>query len=67
MKIPEIDFELESGTLGGRFTTIEGLLVNVKDHLSGSNVFSAGDSASSDDAMAQFLKKFHSVGFYDEY
>ena len=61
MRIPEIEFELEPGTLGGRFTTLEGLLVNVKQHLSGSNVFSAGDSATTDDKMGQFLKKLQKV------
>ncbi|KAG0263622.1 nucleolar zinc-finger protein [Mortierella polycephala] len=32
--IPEIDLELNSGTLGGRFTTVEGLLRQVHDELS---------------------------------
>ena len=31
--IPEIDLELVEGTLGGRFTTVEGLLVEVKDQV----------------------------------
>ena len=33
MLIPEIDLELVEGTLGGRFTTVEGLLVQVKDQV----------------------------------
>ncbi|KAF9974463.1 nucleolar zinc-finger protein [Actinomortierella ambigua] len=34
LEIPEIDLELNSGTLGGRFTTVEGLLRQVHDELS---------------------------------
>ncbi|CAG8498839.1 2903_t:CDS:2 [Diversispora eburnea] len=33
LSIPELDLELQSGTLGGRFTTIEGLLRQVYDEL----------------------------------
>ncbi|KAK8836978.1 Interleukin-1 receptor-associated kinase 4 [Tritrichomonas musculus] len=33
IKIPEIDFELTSGTLGGKFTTVEGLLVEIQKNL----------------------------------
>jgi zinc finger protein len=29
MSIPEIDLELQQGTLGGRFTTVEGILQQV--------------------------------------
>ncbi|XP_021375953.1 zinc finger protein ZPR1-like [Mizuhopecten yessoensis] len=43
--IPEMDFETDFGTLGGKFTTLEGLLQNVKDHLSGPNSFFQGDSS----------------------
>ena len=45
MKIPEIDLELSTGTLGGRFTTIEGLLSQVHDELSSRSEFLTGDSA----------------------
>ena len=43
--IPELDFEVQSGTLGGRFTTLEGLLVQTRDQLKNS-CFLTGDSAS---------------------
>lgn len=33
MRIPNLDFELTHGTLGGRFTTLEGLLNNVRDQV----------------------------------
>lgn len=33
MTIPELHLDLEAGTLGGRFTTLEGLLTQVRDEL----------------------------------
>ncbi|XP_033758824.1 zinc finger protein ZPR1-like [Pecten maximus] len=43
--IPEMEFESDFGTLGGKFTTLEGLIQNVKDHLNGPNSFMQGDSS----------------------
>ena len=43
-RIPEIDLNLAPGTLGGRFTTLEGLLQNVYDELY-EKVFLRGDSS----------------------
>ena len=40
---------------------MEGLLVNVKEQLSRSNVFSSGDSAADDDKLAVFLKRLQKV------
>ena len=34
MEIPELELALLEGTLGGRFTTIEGLLTQVKEEVS---------------------------------
>ena len=49
LSIPEISLELTHGTLGGRFTTIEGILVQVKSELSEKIApFSTGDAATSD-------------------
>ena len=45
LSIPELEFETEMGTLGGKFTTVEGLLENVKGHLMSSNPFFHGDSS----------------------
>jgi len=42
---PELNLTVEPGTLGGRFTTIEGLLTQVRDDLK-SNIFDAGGSTS---------------------
>uniref|UniRef100_A0A2C9JPF3 Zinc finger protein ZPR1 n=1 Tax=Biomphalaria glabrata TaxID=6526 RepID=A0A2C9JPF3_BIOGL len=44
LSIPELDFEMEMGTLGGKFTTIEGLLMDVKNQLKDLNPFLQGDS-----------------------
>jgi hypothetical protein len=35
VRIPELDFETEMGTLGGKFTTLEGILVDIKSQVSG--------------------------------
>lgn len=43
LSIPEIDLVLQPGTLGGRFTTLEGLLNEIYTELS-TKVFRAGDS-----------------------
>ncbi|KAJ5120771.1 Zinc finger protein ZPR1 [Penicillium bovifimosum] len=41
---PELDLDVQPGTLGGRFTTVEGLLVEIRDQLSGA-IFDVDDSA----------------------
>jgi zinc finger protein len=52
MSCPELELSVEPGTLGGRFTTIEGLLTQVRDDLK-SSIFDAdaggGDSMPSDE------------------
>ena len=50
MTIPEIDLELTHGKLGGRFTTVEGILDQVYEKLS-DKVFSSGDSSIEVDKM----------------
>lgn len=47
LRIPEIELTLQEGTLGGRFTTLEGLLDQVYEELS-DKVFASGDSAIED-------------------
>lgn len=44
MTIPEIDLHLQPGTLGGRFTTLEGLLNQVYEELD-EKAFARGDAA----------------------
>ncbi|XP_043250401.1 zinc finger protein ZPR1 [Colletes gigas] len=43
MQVPELELEIGPATLGGRFTTIEGILMAIKDQLSTSTAFT-GDS-----------------------
>lgn len=45
IQIPELDLEVEGGSLGGLYTTVEGLLTKIVDHLVTSNPFGIGDSA----------------------
>lgn len=44
VKIPEIDLELTSGTLGGVVTTIEGLITKISESLERVHGFTFGDS-----------------------
>ncbi|KAJ1964162.1 nucleolar zinc-finger protein, partial [Dispira parvispora] len=63
LSIPEIDLELQPGTLGGRFTTVEGILSQVRDELYSKAPFMYGDS-SSDNRRARleaFLAKMDDV------
>lgn len=60
LAIPEIGLALQAGTLGGRFTTLEGILDQVYEELS-EKVFASGDSHGDDGAFEGFLKKLKEV------
>ena len=62
MIIPEIDLELTHGTLGGRFTTVEGILDQVYEELS-DKVFASGDSSIEGDKVKfeKFLSELKAV------
>ncbi|KAI8909001.1 ZPR1 zinc-finger domain-containing protein, partial [Gorgonomyces haynaldii] len=62
LSIPEIELELTPGTLGGRFTTIEGLLTQVKEELE-SRSSMGGDSATPEQKQryANFFAKLDQV------
>lgn len=65
ISIPEIDLTLQSGTLGSKYTTIEGLISNIYDQLLLKSEFFTGDSAekSKKDRFTQileYLKEFMS-------
>jgi len=47
VSIPELEFESMHGTLGGKYTTVEGILKDTIDQLRTANPFALGDSASS--------------------
>lgn len=63
LSVPEVELELTPGTLGGQFTTLEGLLTKVRDELETRNPFSHGDSA--DDTrkkvFANLIKKLNAI------
>lgn len=63
MRIPEIDLELDKGTLGGRFTTLEGLLENIFEELDGRLTFYKGDSAGDEKRLRlqEFLGKLRKL------
>ena len=56
LSVPEIDLELQPGTLGGVYTTVEGLIDKIRSHLSDTNPFGAGDSVTNEKFLA-FLAK----------
>ncbi|KAH8913554.1 zf-ZPR1-domain-containing protein [Atractiella rhizophila] len=60
--VPEIELHLNEGTLGGRFTTLEGLLNQVYDELD-TKSFVKGDSSlpGQKDVMEEFLQKMKSI------
>ncbi|KAJ3296656.1 hypothetical protein HDU79_006067 [Rhizoclosmatium sp. JEL0117] len=60
LEIPEIELDLTTGTLGGRFTTVEGLLTQVYEEIEKTAApFSSGDSGSTERRAAfdRFLAK----------
>lgn len=63
LKIPEIDLDLTYGTLGGRFTTVEGLLDQIYDELETRTPFTQGDSVTEDrkEKFSEFLAKLKKV------
>ncbi|KAF1392055.1 hypothetical protein PFLUV_G00048550 [Perca fluviatilis] len=54
--IPELEFELGMAAVGGKFTTLEGLLKDIKDLIISKNPFMCGDSCTA--ARQQKLNEF---------
>ena len=63
VEIPEIDLELVAGTLGGKYTTLEGILNDVKTQLSSLNPFHLGDSSEEGEAapFRNFLRSLDAL------
>ncbi|XP_068097024.1 zinc finger protein ZPR1 [Hyperolius riggenbachi] len=61
--IPELEFELGMGALGGKFTTLEGLLTDIKDLVVEKNPFTLGDSSVSEtkEKLKEFGKKIDQI------
>ena len=49
--IPEVDFAMAPGSLGGMYTTVEGILDKIITSLTENNPFGTGDSATNDKYM----------------
>ena len=64
LSIPELMLELEAGTLGGQFTTVEGVLTQIKDQLSTSHPFVFGDSSEPGSKMKAFIDQLNEVRMY---
>ncbi|XP_065508099.1 zinc finger protein ZPR1 [Caloenas nicobarica] len=62
VEIPELEFELGMGALGGKFTTLEGLLKDVRD-LVERNPFTLGDSSapSRTEKLQEFIRKLQEI------
>ncbi|NWS72651.1 ZPR1 protein, partial [Crotophaga sulcirostris] len=62
VEIPELEFELGMGALGGKFTTLEGLLKDIRE-LVERNPFTLGDSStpSKTEKLQEFIGKLQEV------
>uniref|UniRef100_U3I484 ZPR1 zinc finger n=1 Tax=Anas platyrhynchos platyrhynchos TaxID=8840 RepID=U3I484_ANAPP len=62
VEIPELEFELGMGALGGKFTTLEGLLKDIKD-LVERNPFTLGDSStpSKKEKLQEFVGRLQEI------
>lgn len=60
LSIPELNLDLTAGTLGGRFTTIEGLLTQVKEELH-SRVFTQTSDSMDPDTLAKWTAFFDNM------
>lgn len=60
MAIPEVDFAMAPGTLGGVYTTVEGLLDKAITNLEDNNPFGVGDSKTNTQYL-EFLDKLREL------
>lgn len=58
--IPELGFDMQAGSLGSLYTTVEGLLVKAHDELQETNPFGAGDSKNNT-VFLEFLSKLQDL------
>lgn len=54
--IKELDFDMEAGSMGSMYTTVEGLVQKLIDELEKNNPFGKGDSKT-DDKFLQFIER----------
>uniref|UniRef100_A0A8C5L4U8 Zinc finger protein ZPR1 n=1 Tax=Jaculus jaculus TaxID=51337 RepID=A0A8C5L4U8_JACJA len=62
VEIPELEFELGMGVLGGKFTTLEGLLKDIRELVT-KNPFTLGDSSNPDrsEKLQAFSRKLDQI------
>ncbi|KAK8863607.1 nucleolar zinc-finger protein [Tritrichomonas musculus] len=62
VSIPEVELDMSEGSIGGKFTTIEGLIKDIHKNLKDNNPFTKGDSSTGDsskfDHLLDSLDKF---------
>lgn len=63
INIPELEMEVGPSLLGGRYTTVEGILINIKEQLKGNNPLTMGDSADTEvkQKLELFLSKLDEI------
>ncbi|ETV86962.1 hypothetical protein H257_01984 [Aphanomyces astaci] len=59
--IPEIELEMMSGSLGGLYTTIEGLLDKIAENITKGNPFAVGDSDGGRSGLRIWLDKLEAL------
>lgn len=57
VNIPEIDLEMAHGSLGGLYTTVEGLLDKIRQNIEEGNPFAIGDSDGGRSLLSAWLKR----------
>ena len=59
--IPEIELEMAAGSLGGIYTTIEGLLSKIKSNIEDGNPFAVGDSDGGRSKLTEWLSRVEAL------
>ncbi|XP_057300866.1 zinc finger protein ZPR1-like [Hydractinia symbiolongicarpus] len=57
IRIPELDIDINHSSMGGKFTTLEGLFVNMKEQLGQIFPFAMGDSAPENNQIKNTINK----------
>lgn len=64
LKIPQLELEVGPYALGGRFTTVEGLIIAVRDQISdsqSSHLFGDSQTTESKERVEKFMTKFEDI------
>ncbi|CAL8091452.1 unnamed protein product [Calicophoron daubneyi] len=64
VNIPDLELESMGGTLGGKFTTLEGLILAIREQLISANPFIVGDSTPAEGKegkMAKIIKQLEEI------